>query len=107
LKKTIVILFLVVLVFALLCGCTSPEKDTEAAQQGTGLPDPQTGHIQTPDTTPSEQGNAAKNPETEVVTETVSDQSSDSGSPFEDEPDLETASDYVVDGGEGFGFGGN
>ena len=107
-KKAIVFVILIALFCALLCGCTPPETKTDQSEQSMELPELQTGENQVRNTQSGEDGSDTPAPDTAgpvagaptaPVNNTVPE--------IIDDPEIETISDYVVDGGDGFGFGGN
>ena len=103
-KKTIIVFALLfALVCALLCGCTPPE--TDRPEQEVNLPEPQTAQ-QDPEPADTASQNVPAGTAQPAAPDTE-EPASGNAAEFDDEPELETVSDYVVDGGDGFGIGGN
>lgn len=120
-KKAIIYIFVFALLTALLCGCTPPETETGQADASGSLPALQTEKNQSADqhgesgadtqtdpadADPKENGNEpgqTQNPEQTEAAETQQVPVSE----YDDDPEMATASDFVVDGGSGHGIGGN
>lgn len=104
-KKAIIFVILFALVCALLCGCTPPEAESGQPGQNGIIPALETGQVQTRPQ-PGENGSDPQTPDTEPAAINTTNPVADSV-PEDDDSELETVSDFVVDGGAGFGFGGN
>ena len=118
-KQVIGLFLALAMICCLLCACTSPQPDETEQTGANSLPVPSAanGHesveanTQTPDGT-SGQTNANAAPDDTGYTQSLesNDPASQSAPSEAAEPEpeeLETVSEYVVDGGNGFGFGGN
>lgn len=106
-KKTIVIGLLIALICFLFCGCT-PEE-TESASHDVKFPSVNTEQGYFPDGTEPE--GDSQQPKTEpdsgMESQAPREDNTDPAIASEEIPDDEVVSDFVVDGGDEFGFGGN
>lgn len=101
------------MIWALLCGCT-PKAESEQTSGNMSLPELQTDKDSASDpagsgpqdTQPEENNTDSQSTDSDPEASDAADQTAGSVSEY-DETELETETDYVVDGGDGIGFGGN
>ena len=125
-KKTIVMVLLLALLCLALCACTeknpeggqsepkisNPELQTQEGQnQETAGTSENTAHTQDQDAKTGDKESREAQGNTEL---SDPDESADPLEPpappvseYDDDPDMETVTDLVIDGGDGFGIGGN
>ncbi len=124
-KKTIILVLLIALLCALICGCTPPDPENVQTGQNGTLPQVQTDEGKTTGAVdPSEQAaltdpansdrgeSGAETQNVEPVNpmnpgEVSEDPTVTFASEYDDDPEMATASDYVIDGGDEFVIGGN
>lgn len=120
-RKTIIFCLLITLACFLLCSCTPPKSETNqttiptlySEQDESGKTPAASEQVTLPgvsDVVTTEAGSHGEisDPQETIVSESDSvDATSNPQIGLEDDPELEVESEYIVDGGNGFGIGGN
>lgn len=105
-KKFFTFCLLFALVCAVLAGCTPPEADSETDVSLPSLED-QTDSAATQTDNNNETLNSIADSEAMNTTSERTDASSEAPVVSEEDPEAESMSEIIVDGGDGFGVGGN